>query len=253
MAFSIEHVRPPRPLQFSSSDPEWEMGQTSRHLNLCVYLRDMLLQIAAPSSTVGSDQFVYFDASDDRRKCAPDAFVKLGVAHGPVDSWKTWEKGTPELCVEIVSASDAEKLTQAEKLSRFHSMGVREVIFFDALAPSGQRIRAWDWLEGDLVERVVRGDRTPCITLCRWFHVGPIDDEPVALFLAGDEAGTDPALTYKQITRAAEVARAAAEAARVDAETEREAERARADRERAQRIEAESRIAELEATLRAKG
>jgi hypothetical protein len=245
MAFSIEHVRPPRPLRFAASDPEWEMGQSTRHLNLCTYLREMLGRVAVGSS-IGCDQFVYWDASDDTKKCAPDAFVKLGVAQVSFESWKTWEKGTPELCVEIVSPSDAEKLSQTEKLARFHAMGVREVVFFDPDAPAGRRLRAWDWIDGDLVERVIRGDTTPCVTLRRWFHVGAVDAEPIGLFLAEDEAASRRIPTHLQLAAAEAEARQAEAAAR---RVEAEARQAEAAALRA----AEARIVELEAELRKRG
>lgn len=195
------------------------MGQSTRHLNLCTYLREMLGRVAL-SSTVGCDQFVYWDASDDTKKCAPDAFVKLGVAQTSFESWKTWEKGTPELCVEIVSASDAEKLTQSEKLARFHAMGVREVVFFDPDGAPGKRLRAWDWVDGDLVERVVREDRSPCVTLGLWFHVGGVDAEPVALFLAEDAGALRPVPTHLQLAHAEAEARRAADARVAELEEE---------------------------------
>ncbi|MBL0196751.1 MAG: hypothetical protein IPQ09_21510 [Myxococcales bacterium] len=38
--------------------------------------------------------------------------MKLGVPGESITSWKTWQKGAPELCVEILSPSDTEeKLT----------------------------------------------------------------------------------------------------------------------------------------------
>ena len=37
MAISIEHVRPPRPLRFLASDPEWDMGQSTRHFKLRLF------------------------------------------------------------------------------------------------------------------------------------------------------------------------------------------------------------------------
>ncbi len=85
---------------------------------------------------------------------------------------------TGRTCVEILSPSDTEeKLTLPEKLRRFHTMGVSEVITFDVDADIGTRIRAWDLVQGDLVERVVAGERTPCLTLGLWFVVAPYEDE----------------------------------------------------------------------------
>ncbi len=192
MPSSIQHLRPPRPLRFAASDPEWFMGQSTRHFKLCVYLWQMLRRAATPAHTVGADNFVYFDGADESRKCAPDAFVKLGVHDHDFPSWKTWELGTPELCIEILSPSETKEfLPLAEKLARYHSMGVREVVCLDVEAPPGARLRAWDRVEGDLVERRIAAERTPCLSLGLWFHVGAVGDQPVALFLATDEAASN--------------------------------------------------------------
>ncbi|CAN5319329.1 hypothetical protein BH09MYX1_BH09MYX1_04930 [soil metagenome] len=268
MAFSIEHVRPPRPLRFSESDPEWDMGQSTRHFKLCVFLWEMLRRAGGPSVTVGADNFVYFDAANDTsaKKCAPDAFVKLGVPDADFNSWKTWEKGTPELCVEILSPSDTqEPITLTQKLERFHSMGVREVVCLDVDAAEGARLRAWDRIEGDLVERVVKADRTPCLTLERWFHVGPLGGQPVALVVADDEAGHARVLTNEgavaaledALRRAEEHAAAAEEHAAAAAERVAAAEAQLAcsqdmATEATLRAEkAEARLAQLEASLAA--
>ena len=230
MALSIHHVRPPRPLRFPASDPEWNLGQSTRHFKLCVFLWEMLRRAVGPGHTLGADNFVYFDGADERRKCAPDAFVKLGVPQSEYDAWKTWESGTPELCIEVLSPSDTqEPIPLSEKLSRFHSMGVREVVACDVDAPAGRRLRAWDRIDGDLVERIVEDDRTPCLTLGKWFHVLPVADLPVALALAETAEGDERLLTDGELAAVLERKIAAVEA------------RAQA---------AERRIAELEAALR---
>jgi hypothetical protein len=36
---------------------------------------------------------------------------------------------------------------------------------------------------------VVRAERTPCLTLGKWFHVAPLGELPAALAIADDEAG----------------------------------------------------------------
>jgi hypothetical protein len=141
---------------------------------------------------VGSDQFVYFDASSPKRKCAPDAFVKLGAKQTSFPSWKTWEKGVPELCVEILSPSETEeKLPLGEKLARFLAMGVAEVVAYDVEGEPGARLRAWDLVDGALVERVVEGEATPCRTLDLWFVIAPWSQEREhhALRLAQDGRG----------------------------------------------------------------
>jgi Putative restriction endonuclease len=169
---AIKYLREVKPIEFPGSDPEWEMGETTKHQLLCEVLRSILRR-ATGDQMVCSDQFVYFDAADPKRKCAPDAFVKLGTPWGHVTSWKTWEDGVPELCIEVLSPREFEKLTLAEKLKRFHTIGVQEVIAFDPDGNLGARLRAWDRIEGDLVERKIEGERTPCRTLTLLFIVAP--------------------------------------------------------------------------------
>ncbi len=188
----LAHVRPVRPLDFPSSEPcEEHLGQSQRHLELCFLLFALLKRLVAPEHSCGSDQFVYWNARTNRRQLAPDGFVKLGVPHETFDSWKTWEKGIPELAVEILSPSDTpERWAFEEKLERYHELGVRELVCFNVDAEPGERLRVWDLMEGDLVERVVGAERTPCLTLgaldgaaYEWL-VAPAEACPAALRLA---------------------------------------------------------------------
>lgn len=193
-ASSLRHVRPVQPLRFPASEPEWEkMPESRRHARLCKALFEMLRSLCCPESTVGWDQFVYYDATDPRRKLAPDGFVKLSVPDHDFDSYLVWEEGTPELAFEILSPSDTpERWTFKEKLRRYHALGVRELIVANVDAKPGKRLRAWDRIQHDLVERVVTGDRTPCLTLGVTARIGHVDVYPVALRIARDEAGRSP-------------------------------------------------------------
>ena len=51
------------------------------------------------------------------------------------------------------------------KLRRYHQLGVRELLFCNVDEIAGKRLRAWDLIDGDLVERVVERDTTPCLSL----------------------------------------------------------------------------------------
>ena len=218
---SIRHVRPAQPLHFPSSQPEWDVGQSIRHLHLCTLLHEILLSVLLPSSSVGCDQFVYFDAANPRRCLAPDGFVKLGVPQEMFESWKVWEKGAPELAVEVLSPSDTrEPLSLQEKMDRYASVGVRELIVFDVDAAEGTRLRAWDRLDGELVERIVESERTPCVTFGMWFVLAPANDQPTALRLARDPAGVDLVLTEREAKEREREAKEAAleEIARLRAE-----------------------------------
>ncbi len=195
----LTYVRPVRPFHFPESEPEEEhLGQHPRHWDLCVALVNVLRAVCGEANAVSADMFVYWMATvnDDRGRRAPDAAVKLGllqselVKHG---SWKTWEFGVPELVVEVLSLSDTrERWTLTEKREAYEAMGVQEFVCFDVDAPEGARIRVWDRVEGDFVERVVEAERTPCITLSEAFGcvfewiVAPAERWPVALRLLQD-------------------------------------------------------------------
>ncbi len=196
-ASSLLHVRPAQPLRFPEQEPEAErMGQSRRHYNLCKALYEMLRAACLPQHTVGADQFVYFDAANPKRCLAPDAFVTLDVPDHDFDAYLVWEERTPELAFEVLSPSDSpEPLTFEEKLLRYQALGVRELVTFNVDAPPGARLRVWDRLEHDLVERVVTDDKTPCVTLGLTLLVGPVDAYPVALRLARDADGHDWFLT----------------------------------------------------------
>jgi hypothetical protein len=218
------------------------MGRGRRHYNLCHALYGILRAVCVPEHTVGADQFVYFDAANPKRCLAPDAFVTLGVRDHDFDSYLVWEEGTPELAFEVLSPSDApERWTFEEKLRRYRALGVRELVAFHVDAPPGERLRVWDRLEHDLVERVVIEDRTPCVTLGLTLLVGPVlfgpraehpeDGYPVALRLARDAEGRDLVLTTEERFRAEQQAK---------------------DLEAAGRQRAEERVAELEKKLAAR-
>ncbi len=180
------------------------MGESRRHGRLCELLYQVLRQAVGAAHSVGKDNFVYFDASDPRKKCAPDAFVKLGVADVLFDSWKVWEHGAPELAVEILSPSDTpETLTWEEKMERYLALGVRELIALNTDAAVGTRLLAWDRIDNDLVPRVVDGETTPCLTLgLHWVVVesrAPSGEAlTVALRLARDPAARELVLTREK-------------------------------------------------------
>jgi Uma2 family endonuclease len=241
----IHYVREIKPVAFPETDPEWEMGESTQHQLLCEVLRS-LLRIATNEQMVCSDQFLYFDGSNPKRKCAPDAFVKLGMPWAPIRSWKIWESGVPELCVEVLSPSEFENLTLEEKLARFHIIGVPEVVAFDPDGRVGERLRAWDRVDGDLVERVVQEERTPCRALAMTFVIAPAPMHHLEAALRL----WDP-VRNALVPTLAEAERAEKEAERAEKEAERaekEAERAEKEAERAEKeaVRAEKEVAQVE-------
>ena len=176
------------------------MGQSTIHDALCTLLKWILRHFVGEAHTVGADQFVYWDASDPEICLAPDAFVKIGVAWEHFKSWKTWERGTPELAVEILSNDTPERLTFKQKIDRYRSLGVSELVVYQ---PEQQRLRAWDRIDNDFIERVVVGQTTPCLTLELHFVLAPGMDLPVALRLARDPEGRSLLPTPEESERAA--------------------------------------------------
>ena len=198
---------------------EASVPEHKRHLELRTLLYRVLGTLAGEHS-VGSEQFVYWDPTDPSRCLAPDAFVRLGVPDSIFGSWKTWERGVPEVAVEIVSDSDASEASWDAKLQRYQELGVRELVRFDADEAPERQVRIWDRVDGALVERQ-DGDHS-CRGLKLYWVVVPLDRIPAALRLARDAEGCDLVLTPEE-------------------------------REARARKAAEQRVAELEAALRRRG
>jgi Uma2 family endonuclease len=161
----FEYLRPLRPLHFPE---EAEVPEFQRHLELRTLLYQLLSFWLQGRATVGSDQFLYFDASDPKVCLAPDVFLQLGSDGSEITSWKTWERGTPDLAIEIASRSDAPDEPWNKKLARYHRLGVRELVRFDQNA--AEPLRVWDYVDGDLAERKL-SSATPvaCRVLGAWW------------------------------------------------------------------------------------
>jgi hypothetical protein len=69
------YARPPRRLEFPS---EAEMPESKRHLELRTTLYLIIKHAFRDRALIGSDQFVYWDATDPSACLAPDVFVRLG-------------------------------------------------------------------------------------------------------------------------------------------------------------------------------
>ncbi|MBK8257151.1 MAG: Uma2 family endonuclease [Polyangiaceae bacterium] len=163
------------------------VSETKRHLKARTTLF-LLLESVLTGCAVGSDQFVYYNAADPRESLSPDVFVKRGTSENDFDTWKVWERGAPELAVEIVSDSDRSERSWSEKLARYHVSGVSEIVRFD---PENEvdPVRVWDRVDGVLLER--GPESTPfreCATLGMWWVVVPTDFGP-QLRLAKDRDG----------------------------------------------------------------
>jgi Uma2 family endonuclease len=163
--------------------------ETQLHLELRTLLYQLLRDYLGESATVSSEQFVYWMADDPVQCLAPDACVRRGGSRALLRSWKTWERGAPEVAVEIVSDSDSPESAWSEKLARYKQLGVVELVRFDPEAAQGNRLRVWDRAEGDLVERDLEAEVAPSTVLPLTWIVAPADEIPAALrFTAGNVA-----------------------------------------------------------------
>jgi hypothetical protein len=240
------YLRRPVPVVFPVEE---EMPETGRHLELRTLLYQLLKHHFADHASIGSEQFVYWNPTSPRDCCAPDAFVRLGAPHTVFDIWKVWERGAPQLAVEIVSPSDKDDAPWDRKLERFRRAGFREVVRFD---PENEQapLALWDEIGSDLVERDLSGPNARfCATLGLHWVVLPDALYGQVLRLARDAEGVELLPTRDELNVRAEEERARAEEERARAEEERaraEEERARAEEERA-RAEEERARAEVRA------
>jgi Uma2 family endonuclease len=143
------------PVHFPEAE---QVPETKRHFRLRTLLYEFLALAFADRATIGSDQFMYWDPTDPKACLAPDAFVRLGEPDHLFRSWKVWERGAPQLAIEVISDSDERDRDWDAKLQRYRRLGVQELIRFDPEASELTRVlRIWDAVDGNLAEREVSG------------------------------------------------------------------------------------------------
>lgn len=151
MPAELRYVRAPVPVHFPEAE---QVPETKQHFRLRTLLYEFLALAFADRATIGSDQFLYWDPTDPKACLAPDGFVRLGQPDHLFRTWKVWERGAPQLAIEVISDSDERDSDWEAKLQRYRRVGVLELIRFDpqAIEPS-RMLRIWDAIEGDLIER----------------------------------------------------------------------------------------------------
>lgn len=183
----FEYLRPLKPRRFPV---EAKVPESMPHLELRTAVYQLLFFFLRGQATVGSDQFVYYDASNPKACLAPDVYLKLGREHTDITCWKSWELGTPDLAIEIPSRSDAPEEPWERKLSRYHRLGVRELVRFDRRA--GGQLRIWDYVDGDLAERRLEPKSpTPSRVLGVWWVIVPDERWGTMLRISRDASGQD--------------------------------------------------------------
>ena len=232
------YVEVPEPLEFPAEEP-WEeaVPETKRHM-LARTMLFLLLKDAFPGVALGSDQFVYFDPRDPRKNLAPDLFVKVGAADDLFGTWKVWERGAPDLAVEIVSDWDHSEREWADKLERYAASGVRELVRFDPDDARGP-IRIWDRVGGRLLERSQDDPNLRACGALGCFWVVASSELGPELRPARDREGRDLFPTPNEERVRLESALAEERRARAEAEHERAVERSERVRAEEERVRAE--------------
>ena len=197
----VTYKRPPRPLHFRESA---KVPESRRHLEMRTFLYLVLQRAFGARGAIGSEQFVYFRADDPKKCLAPDAFVRLGATNEHFATWKTWERGAPDVAVEVASEFNRR---WKQTLADYAEAGVRELVWFDQDANPGSRLRVWDRHEGDFVERVIEEDRTPSLVLGGTWFVAPSPVDPVSLRLLDAEGQLLLSPEEQALARVAELER----------------------------------------------
>ncbi len=240
------YLEPPSPLIFPESA---DVPETQLHLDLRTILYLLLSEHLGEPFTVGSDQFVYWDAGNPKRCLAPDVYVKRSPRGEPVRTWKVWERGAPDVAVEITSDSDSMPADWNAKLAQYQTLGVSELVRLNLLDKRKPALRIWDRVDGRLSERLVESNQAASLVLDLYWVIAPVGKTARALRIAtGDPLVLVPTA---QEARQAEAQARQAEAQARQAEAQARQAEAQARRAEAQaRQAAEARVAELEALLK---
>jgi hypothetical protein len=223
-----------------------KVGESTRHLRLRTLVYLFLKQAFEDVAMIGSEQFVYWDPTNPRACLAPDAFVRFGSKNADFDSWKVWERGAPQVAIEIISDADASEAIWQEKLERYRHLGVSELVWFDAQTPE-HPLRIWDFAGDDLLERRLFEPWAQSRHLGGYWLPVQAANGDLCLRLSRDEHGLQLFPTAEEHHE---------QERRIEAEGRRVAEQALQQEAEARQQEAEARraaerrIAELEAELR---
>ncbi len=186
MSGELRYVRAPVPVHFPAEE---QVPETKQHFRLRTLLYEFLALAFADRAAIGCDQFVYWDPTDPKARLAPDAFVRLGEPDHLFRSWKVWERGAPQLAIEVISDADERDRDWDAKLARYQRLGVIELVRFDPNSPERQ-LRIWDSIGDDLVER--DGLQTTAQSLVLPGHWLLLEDPALGLTLrlSHDSVGT---------------------------------------------------------------
>lgn len=207
---------------------------------------------------VGGNMFVYYSLAQVRNQDfkGPDFFAVLGVPKGERKSWVVWEEGkTPDVVIELLSASTAVADKNEKKLIYQNQMHVPEYFWFDPFNPDDFAGFA---LAGAVYQPLVMNEqyqlvsevlglalqRSHCVYRgieATWLRWATLEGE---LLPTGQEIAEMERQRADEASDRAETERQRAETERQRAETERQraeeaSDRAETERQRAQQAESQ--------------
>jgi len=219
-------------------------------------------------TTVGGNQFVYYNPANGRDNISPDVYVAFNRPLPPPSKWQTWvEGGFPDIVFEITSPRTQQhdlSLSPKGKRALYAQLGAREYYVYDPQGEMDPMVQGFE-RRGDRLELLpplasggvyspllqaelrpvameVLGNRPAGV----WLRViDPATGQPVPL--AEEEHNSLQAERQARLT--AEQARLAAEQARLAAEQARLAAEQRAGEEERARLAAEAELHALRAAL----
>jgi Uma2 family endonuclease len=166
-----KYLEPAAALNFPASA---DVPETQLHLDLRTLLYQLLSNYLGEEFTVGSDQFVYVDASNPERCIAPDVYVKHAPRGEPIKTWKVWERGAPDVAIEVLSDTDSKPGSWDDKFAFYQACGVKELIAIDLLTDVAQ-LRVWNRVNEVLAERALDGLWAESLVLGLHWVVAPDD------------------------------------------------------------------------------
>ena len=227
----------------------------------------------AENVVLEGDMFLYYEEGNPAASIAPDIFVVLEHDLGDRPVYKLWEEGKPpDFALEVISPTSQIR-NEIEKRALYERLGIGEYFLFQPdPRRRGRRLvgyRLWGASYQEVPPEAGGVLRSSALGVS-------LRVEGTNLRLRGLESGQDYSWTeeHRRIVEAVQVgaeaaraeanaaraetdaARANAEAARADAEAARaeiEAVQARVEAEAEARLQAEARMAELEALLDQRG
>jgi Uma2 family endonuclease len=122
------------PVEYPESDGE-PLAESDFQLVWIIYLLDALRYFFRQQEDVyvAGNLLIYYEEGYPPSSIAPDIFVAFGVGNHKRKTYKIWEEGeTPRFILEILSASTVLK-DRADKKGLYEFLGVQEYFLFDPI------------------------------------------------------------------------------------------------------------------------